>query len=249
MDLRVGELAERAGVTVRTLHHYEAVGLLRPRRTEAGHRRYGPAEAERLQQITSLRALGLGLGLDAIAAALDAPDFDPAAVVARQRAALDAEARHLAALADRLGRLERLLQQRAATGAPITPDTFLTLTRTMNDIQTHYMPEQLDRLAARREALGDEAIHAVEAEWPQLYARVGDEMDAGTDPAAPTVQALVNRWDELVGMFTGGEADIRESLGKAWEANVDGMAEMMGLTPDRLRALFAYAQKARDARL
>jgi len=246
MDLRVGELAERAGVTVRTLHHYEDVGLLRPRRTDAGHRRYGPEHAERLQQITSLRALGLGL--DAIAAALDAPDFDPAAVVARQRAALDAEAQHLAALANRLDGLERLLHQRAQSGAPITPDTFLTLTRTMNDLQKQYTPEQLDRLAARREALGDDAIRTVEAEWPQLYAKVGAALDAGTDPANPAVQALVDRWDELVAMFTGGEADIRQSLGNAWEANFDGMAEMMGMTPDRLRALFAYAQKARDAR-
>ena len=59
--LRVGELAARAGVTVRTLHHYDEIGLLRPARTAAGHRRYGPAEVERLQQITSLRALGVPL--------------------------------------------------------------------------------------------------------------------------------------------------------------------------------------------
>ena len=246
IELRVGELAERAGVTVRALHHYEAVGLLAPRRTAAGHRRYGPAEIERLQQITSLRALGLGL--EHVADALDAPDFDPAAVVARQRAALSAEAARLSALADRLDGLERLLQQRAASAAPIGPDAFLTLTRTMTDIEKHYTPEQLQQLADRREALGEDAIRAVEAEWPRLFETIGAEMDAGTDPADPRVQALVDRWDELVAMFTGGDAGIRQSLDAAVDADRDGMAQTMGLAPDRMRDLFAYAQKARDAR-
>ena len=243
--LRVGELAERAGVTVRTLHHYEAVGLLTPVRTEAGHRRYGPAQVERLQQVTSLRALGLSL--DQIRAALDAPGFDPAAVVARQRAALAAEADRLGALADGLGALERLLRQRAASGAPVHPDAFLTLTRTMTDLQKHYTPEQLQHLAQRREALGDDAVRAVEAEWPRLFEAVGNEMDAGTDPADPAVQALVARWDELVGMFTGGDPGIRRSLGDALDADREGASQMMGLEPDRMRALFAYAQRARDA--
>ena len=245
-ELRVGELAERAGVTVRALHHYEAVGLLAPQRTAAGHRRYGPVEIERLQRITSLRALGLGL--EHVADALDAPGFDPAAVVARQRAALGAEAARLSALADRLDGLERLLRQRAASGAPIDPDAFLTLTKTMTDIERHYTPEQLQQLADRREAMGEDAIRAVEAEWPRLFEKVGAEMDAGTDPADPRVQALVDRWDELVTMFTGGDPGIRQSLGTAAEANREGMSQMMGLEPDRMRDLFAYAQRARDAR-
>ncbi|PAP75353.1 MerR family transcriptional regulator [Rubrivirga marina] len=244
--LRVGELAEQAGVTVRALHHYEAVGLLTPARTDAGHRRYGVREVERLQQITSLRALGLGL--DQVREALDAPDFDPVAVVDRQRAALDAEAARLGALADRLDALGRLLHQRASTGAPVDPDAFLTLTRTMTDIERHYTPEQLQHLADRSEALGEDTIRAVEAEWPRLFEAVGAEMDAGTDPADSRVQTLVDRWDELVGMFTGGDPGIRQSLGNAVEADRDGASQMMGLDPDRKQALFAYAQKARDAR-
>src|SRR5687767_1498487 len=60
--MTVGVLAKRTGVSVRTLHHYEAVGLLTPEgRTEAGYRLYGDADVIRLQQIRSLRQLGLGL--------------------------------------------------------------------------------------------------------------------------------------------------------------------------------------------
>lgn len=245
-SLTVGQLAARSGVTVRTLHHYEAVGLLRPARTDAGHRRYGAAEVERLQQIVSLRTLGLGL--NAIHEALGAGSFDPASVVERQRAATAAEADRLGALADRLDGLARLLGLRAETGAPIPPDTFLDLLATMNDIESHYTPEQLQQLANRREALGEGTIRAVAAEWPRLFEAVGRELDAGTDPADPKAQALVDRWDELVAMFTGGDAGIRQAVSTVWKDNGDRMAQMNGLEPDRMRDLFVYAQRVREAR-
>src|SRR5690349_12301555 len=76
----VGELAKRTGVSVRTLHHYEAVGLLSPDgRTEAGYRLYGDAAALRLQQIRSLRQLGLGL--DQIADLLNRRGLSPLQVI------------------------------------------------------------------------------------------------------------------------------------------------------------------------
>lgn len=59
---RVGRLAEATGVTVRTLHHYEDVGLLVPSgRSEAGHRVYGDADIRRLYRVMALRALGMKL--------------------------------------------------------------------------------------------------------------------------------------------------------------------------------------------
>ena len=59
---RIGELAAMARVSVRTLRHYEALGLLTPTaRTEAGYRLYGSAQLERLYRILALRALNLPL--------------------------------------------------------------------------------------------------------------------------------------------------------------------------------------------
>src|SRR4051812_40728627 len=59
---KVGELAGVTGLTVRTLHHWDEIGLLRPsRRTAAGHRLYADADVTRLQQVTSLRQLGFPL--------------------------------------------------------------------------------------------------------------------------------------------------------------------------------------------
>lgn len=59
--LSPGDLAQRAGVTVRTLHHYEALGLLAPARSEAGHRRYREADLRKLLRIVWLRRLGFAL--------------------------------------------------------------------------------------------------------------------------------------------------------------------------------------------
>jgi DNA-binding transcriptional MerR regulator len=78
--LRVGELARRTGLTVRTLHHYDAIGLLKPSlHTEAGYRLYTAGDVARLQQVRSLRQLGFSL--DEIRDCLDRPDFAPLEVI------------------------------------------------------------------------------------------------------------------------------------------------------------------------
>src|SRR6516225_4375898 len=73
-SMKVGDLAKRTGLSVRTLHYYDEIGLLQPRNlTTSGHRVYGAGELARLQRIKSLRQLGFSL--DEIRACLDAPDF------------------------------------------------------------------------------------------------------------------------------------------------------------------------------
>ncbi|WP_433857571.1 MerR family transcriptional regulator [Streptomyces kronopolitis] len=76
MSYPVGQVAGLAGITVRTLHHYDEIGLLPPgERSPAGHRRYGEDDLDRLQQILFYRELGFPL--DEVAVLLDDPDADP----------------------------------------------------------------------------------------------------------------------------------------------------------------------------
>jgi len=83
----VGQVAELAGVTVRTLHHYDRIGLLRPSgRSGSGYRRYNHLDLERLQQILLYRELGFPL--EEIAAIVDSPGTDAAVHLSRQRALL-----------------------------------------------------------------------------------------------------------------------------------------------------------------
>lgn len=85
--LTVGQVAERFGVTVRTLHHYDEIGLLRPsERSHAGYRLYTDADLTRLQHVVVYRRLGFAL--EEIAPLLDDPDVDVTEHLRRQRAAV-----------------------------------------------------------------------------------------------------------------------------------------------------------------
>ncbi|MEV8018923.1 MerR family transcriptional regulator [Streptomyces sp. NPDC086554] len=89
MSYSVGQVAGFAGVTVRTLHHYDEIGLLVPsERSHAGHRRYSDADMDRLQQVLFYRELGFPL--DEVAALLDDPDTDPREHLRRQHGLLTA---------------------------------------------------------------------------------------------------------------------------------------------------------------
>lgn len=86
-DLTVGRLAGLAGITVRTLHHYDEIGLVTPSaRTAAGYRVYAPSDVDRLRQVLTYRRLGFGLR--EIASLLGDPDADAVAHLRRQRALL-----------------------------------------------------------------------------------------------------------------------------------------------------------------
>jgi DNA-binding transcriptional MerR regulator len=203
---KIGELAKRTGLTVRTLHHYDEIGLLSPAdRSEGGHRVYGEADVARLYRIVSLRSLGFPL--DAIGAALDSDGFDARAAVED----------HLARLEDQIEQQRRLRVTLRQLLERLGTDDFLTTIEEMTMYERYYTPEQLQGLEQRRQALGDDAIREVEREWAQIFATLRAELDAGTDPADPKLRPLAERGRELVAMFTGGDPGITTALKQMWE--------------------------------
>jgi DNA-binding transcriptional MerR regulator len=97
MPYTVGRVAALAKVSVRTLHHYDALGLLRPSgRSEAGYRLYSDGDLERLQQVLLYRELGLPL--DDIARLMNDPGFDRLEALVAQRAQVLAKLRRNKAL-------------------------------------------------------------------------------------------------------------------------------------------------------
>lgn len=238
--LSVGELARRTGLTVRALHHYDEVGLLVPsERTPSGHRRYGAQDVRRLARIVALR--GLGLGLAEIRAALDGGVPDAVAAIRERLELLEHELAEAARLRDRLA---RILGGVDAQGVPPSADALIDAIEVMTMLEEHWTPEQLQRLATRREELGPDAIREVEQAWPVLFADVRAAMDEGVDPADPRAQALGARWRELVAAFTGGEPDIEEGLGRLYrEQDPATLVRDPGVDAD----LWAYMQRVHDA--
>ena len=88
MTQTIGAVARLAGISIRTLHHYDEIGLLAPGgRSEAGYRLYEDTDLERLQQILLLRELGFGL--EEIARVLDDPSYDRSEALHQQRDQLE----------------------------------------------------------------------------------------------------------------------------------------------------------------
>jgi DNA-binding transcriptional MerR regulator len=233
---RIGELARRAGVTVRALHHYDELGLLTPsERSHGGHRLYSAADVERLYRLLALR--GLGLPLEEIGPLLERED-GVADTVRRHLARVDHQLGALGALRSRLTRLLDALD-----GGEESSQRFLEALEAMSMFEKYYTPEQLEQLEQRRRELGEDAIKAVEAEWAELFAKLREHRINGTDPADPAVQQLSRRAGELVELFTGGDPAIRDSLQRMYEQEGPRAARGMADAED-----LAYLEAARANR-
>src|ERR1043165_8711269 len=117
---KVGELAGRTGLTVRTLHHYDAIGLVSPSgRTGSahgsGHRLYTSADVARLQQVLSLKQLGFSL--EEVRDYLSRADYDPRRVVRMHLERVRSQAEELRHLADRLAGLVDALDRAEVVSA------------------------------------------------------------------------------------------------------------------------------------
>jgi DNA-binding transcriptional MerR regulator len=232
---KVGELALQTGLSVRTLHHYDEIGLLVPSyRTESGHRLYATADVARLQQIKSLRQLGFSL--EQVRDFLDRPDFSAVEVVRLHLKLLREQTEAQRRLCDRLERLA------AALGAAeeVSAAELVRIIEDMTMFEKYYTPEQLEQLKQRAAQVGEERIRQVEAEWPQLMAQVRAEMDKGTDPYSETVQALARRWRELVREFTGGDPALTQSLKTMYQQE----PTVHGMDTGPVREMAAYVARA-----
>ncbi|WP_433890398.1 MerR family transcriptional regulator [Streptomyces sp. CA-111067] len=156
--LTVGRVAELADVTVRTLHHYDEIGLVQPSaRTAAGYRAYTPGDVERLREVLGYRRLGFGLR--EIADLVDDPATDAVAHLRRLRGLLLAERDHAAAM---VAAIDRELEARAM-GIRTTPE------------------EQLNMFGAQLYEKIGSAYPATRRTEPRIAARIWDALgDART---------------------------------------------------------------------
>lgn len=224
---KVGRLAAESGLTVRMLHHWDAIGLLSPSRTGSGdHREYGEDDVGRLYLIVALRELGLDLA--GIKACLDA-GVDP-------RRVMEDHLRHLDACLERLQRARNRsadLLRRLPADDPDAPeqdggthpcaDALLALLRELGGADPDVvaaLPEHLDdaelaRLAERARSLGPVASYLVGVEWPYLYRQADGLRQAGAAPDDPRVLALARRMVDLSRVFGDDEAASR-GVREAW---------------------------------
>jgi len=190
--LKVGELARRTGVTVRALHHYDSIGLLRPtERSEGGYRLYNSGDVARLHGIQTLRQLGVPLA--EMAQLLDDGANSMQSVLARQIGALDLQITRTQALRERLIMIQAVL----ADGRQPGMDDWLWSLATMSTYRQHFSANELKRAFERWKPQ--------EAEWPPLVQAIREAMGRGVRPESIEVQPLVQRWMDQATSWMDGD--------------------------------------------
>lgn len=209
---KVGELAKQAGLSVRTLHYYDEIGLLSPTQySEAGYRLYSRADITRLHQIQSLKQLGFSL--EKIQEMLSQPNCSLLQVVQWH---LQYVQQQIVCQQQLFQRLQKIAES-LARHEQVSIEKLIETMEAMNMFEKYFTKEQLTELEERRTLVGETRLKAVEEEWPVLIAQVQAEMAQGTDPTSSVVQALAHRWMGLINEFTGGNPEIAKSLKTMYE--------------------------------
>jgi DNA-binding transcriptional MerR regulator len=213
--LKVGELAALANLTVRTLHHYDSIGLLRPSaRSDAGYRLYDRDDVARLHRIQALRAFGLSLA--DIALTLDSPAGSPLAIVDRQLEALEARMAEATRLRDQLLRVRAQLVQGSA---PDLSTWLTTLENTMDMInvyERYFTKEELERLPMVRS-------DAAQAQWQAMVEQVRGLIESQVPPDSDAAKAFALRWLQTFDRDTGGDAALQAKLNVIAEREKDAV--------------------------
>ena len=225
--MKIGELAKQTGLSIRTLHYYDEIGLLCPSdRNEIGHRLYSDRDIIRLQQILSLRQLGFAL--KEIRECLENPDFSLSQVINLHRDRIREQIALSHTLLERLNGVARELE----TTSEVAVENLIQVMETITMSEQYFTPEQQEVIEAR--------FRDVEPEWQELITKARLEMSKCTDLNSPSVQELARIWQWSMKSLIRGDRNIYESLVKTYQQQ-GGEAASWGAMDT---ATFEYILKA-----
>ena len=246
MELTVGQVAALARVSVRTLHHYDEIGLLSPQgRSPAGYRLYDDDDLDRLHQVILYR--GLGFSLDDVAAILDDRSVSPAEHLRRQLALLSERIDELSDM--RLG-VERQLEARSMDIRLGREEQFEIFGEDFAARQDEYATEAEERWGesdawkqskARTSGYSKEQWVAIKAEASDLTTRLARAKDAGEAADGEVAMDLAEEHrQQITRWYYDCSLEIHRGLGEMYVADPRFTAVYDGVSP-------GLAQFLRDA--
>ncbi len=202
---RIHEFAQLAGVTVKALHHYDRLGLLKPRRSGSGYRIYVEHDLARLEQIVALKFLGLPLKQIKILLDRDNPQLPEAlrlqrTVLEEKRLVLD---RAICAIVN----AEEILQSGKQAGAAVIKRIIEAMEMQTEFMKNYHREEAWVHFKARHREWPSR-------EWTELFRAIQTALTV--DPANDRAQSLAARWRKLRVSDSGGDPKIHAGLLKAW---------------------------------
>lgn len=228
MRLKVGELAKRSGLTVRTLHHYDTLGLLTPSaRSDAGYRLYERSDIARLHQIQALRRFGMSL--TDIGQWLANRNVSLDTLIARQIDMLTQQIEDASRLRERLVRLQTQL----SSGEAPELAEWLTTLELMNMYDKYFSQDELARFPLYQNK------QAHESDWPAIVAEVKGLMARAEPSTGEAAQAVSRRWMMLIVRDTAGDARLLAKLNTMHKSE-PSVQSQTGITKD----LMQYVKEA-----
>ena len=215
MDYTVRQLARLAGVSVRTLHYYDRIGLLKPRqRNINGYRLYSEEAILPLQQILFFRELGFTL--EEIKDIMGRPDFDAVSALESHRALLLKRAERLS---DLIETVDRTIQQLQGEGDMDIRDYYKGFSDEQveayrQEVRERWGQDTLEKSEERVREMGKEGFAAVQAEGGAIFQAIADNMNKGPD--SPEVQEQVTKWRQWLENFQSYSDEAVLGLGQMY---------------------------------
>lgn len=235
----VKQLSGLAGVSVRTLHYYDEIGLLKPSTVgQNGYRYYTDEALFRLQQILFFREMDVGL--EQIKVILDAPDFDSVTALQTHRQTLQAK----------VERLQTLIHTVDTTILHLVGEVNMSQKKIFEGFseakQKQYEEEARQQFGAERvneslrlwNSYSDEQKERIKQEGSAIYLDLAKHMDKGH--ASPEVHAILVRWHAHLRYFYEPSLEVLRGLGNGYNDHPDFNATFTAIHPD----LPAFLQKA-----
>ena len=229
----VKQVADLAEVSVRTLHHYDEIGLLQPSKVGSNRYRYYDDDALlRLQQILFYREMGLELMQ--IKEILDSPDFNLVAALHAHRTVLQ----------EKISRLQNLMQTVDATIKHVGGEAIMSkkrLFQAFSDEQQkdyerlarlQYGPDVVNESIRRWNRYTKAEQDTILEEAGQIYSELVKAIEAGKSPNSDEVLAILQDWHNNLRYFYKPTLEILRGLGEGYNSHPDFIANFQNLHPD-----------------
>ena len=204
----IHEFANLAGVTIKALHHYDKLGLLKPKRTSAGYRMYAECDLERLEKIFALKLLHVPL--KQIKVMLDGQALELTETLRLQRHALEEEHLQLSRAIHAIRLAERAFEAGDASEPAVLKRIFevIQMQNEIDVMKKYYSSEKEWEKRRRYYEQGPSR------EWRDLYRDIAASF--GEDPGGEVAQALADRWLQLGLRAMSGDAELQTDSPTAW---------------------------------
>ena len=215
----VKQLAKIAGVSVRTLHYYDEINLLKPSsRSLAGYRQYGESDLLRLQQILFFKELNFPL--DKISHILDDPDFDQVEALQTHRRWLQQQSERLGVL---LQTIDKTLLKLTEAEMSLTDEelyegfTQEQVERYEKEVEDQYDPELVKESKRRIGKMSKAQWQGIKTDGDEVTRLIASLADR--EPSDPAVQAAIARHHAWIENFYPAAADVYRGLGSLYTGN------------------------------